>query len=375
MDKTQTDFLKTQDLQPFIWLRYIDDSLFIWTHGEAELTRFMVKLNQFLPNLKFTYESSQKKVAFLDLNVSLENGCITTDLYTKSTDCHQYLHCSSAHPDHLKNSIIYSQALRLSNICTYERDFQRHALDMKSWFLERGYSKKMIDSQMAKVKFGQKKSRDLKSITGVPFVITYHPKLREIASIMKKYQNILYQDETVKRVFTPFPMVSYRNARKLSSYLVRAKLYPLERKRGSYKCGSSRCQVCNNIEETETFSSTVTGETYKINHHLCCNDKCLIYLLTCKVCAKQYTGKTVDKFRSRWNNYKDSDRAFLRGEEIKQKFLHEHFLKDDHHGFEKDVSICLIDKTQSSDPHKREYYWMRILKTLAPFGLNTEDTY
>ena len=179
---------------------------------------------------------------------------------------------------------------------------------------------------MAKGNFGQKKIRELKSVTGVPFVITYHPKFREIASIIKKYQNILYQDETVKPVFTPFLMVLYRNARRLSSYLVRAKLYPFERKRDCYKFGSSRCQVCNNIEETETFSSTVTGETYKINHHLCCNDKCLIYLLTCKVCAKQYTGKTVDKFRSRWNNYKDSDRAFLRGKEIKQNFLHKHFL-------------------------------------------------
>ena len=134
----------------------------------------------------------------------------------------------------------------------------------------------MIDSQKTQVKFGKKKCRVLQSVTDVPFVITYHPKLRQIASIMKIYQNILYQDETVKRVFTLFPMISYRNARKLSSYLVRAKLYPLERKRGSYKCGSSRCQVCNNIEETETFSSTVTGETYKINHHLCCNGKCLV---------------------------------------------------------------------------------------------------
>ena len=51
---------------------------------------------------------------------------------------------------------------------------------------------------MEKVTFGQKKCGELKSVTGVPFVITYHPKLREIASIMKKYQNILYQDETVK---------------------------------------------------------------------------------------------------------------------------------------------------------------------------------
>ena len=75
MDKTQTDFLKTQDLQPFIWLRYIDNIFFIWTHGEVERKRFMEKLKQFLPNLKFT-------LAFLDLNVSLENGYITIDLYT-----------------------------------------------------------------------------------------------------------------------------------------------------------------------------------------------------------------------------------------------------------------------------------------------------
>ena len=57
----------------------------------------------------FTYEPSQKKVAFLDINVSLENGYVTTDLYTKSTDCHQYLHCSSAHPHHQKNSIFIAK--------------------------------------------------------------------------------------------------------------------------------------------------------------------------------------------------------------------------------------------------------------------------
>ena len=156
---------------------------------------------------------------------------------------------------------------------------------------------------------------------------------------------------------------------------MRANVYPLERKRGSYRCGNTRCQLCNNIEETDTFFSTQTGEKFIINHHLCCNDKCLIYLLTCNVCTKQYVGKTVDKFRFRWNNYKDSNRKFLKGEEIKQKFLHKHFLKEDHQGFEKDVSVCLIDKTQPSDPHKREHYWMTKLKTLTALGLNTEESY
>ena len=68
---------------------------------------------------------------------------------------------------------------------------------------------------------------------------------------------------------------SYRSARKLSSYLFPTKLYPLERKWGSYKCGNLRCLVYNNIQETDTFTSTVTGESFEIHHHLCCKDKCL----------------------------------------------------------------------------------------------------
>ena len=111
---------------------------------------------------------------------------------------------------------------------------------------------RMTDSQMWKVKFGQRlKARIKQAGVGVPFVIMYHPKLKK----MKKLKHLLYQNESVKRVFTPPPMVSHRNARKLSNYSVRSKLYPLGRKRGSYKCGDSRCQVCNNIEETDTFTA------------------------------------------------------------------------------------------------------------------------
>ena len=112
-----------------------------------------------------------------------------------------------------------------------------------------------------------------------------------------------------------------------------------------------------------------------MNHHLCCNDKCLIYLLTCKVCKKQYTRKTVDKLRVPGNNYKESDRKLLGGKEIKQKSLYKHFLSDGHQSLEENVSICGIDKTDPSDLHKREYHWMRTLETIAPFGLNIEERY
>ena len=85
--------------------------------------------------------------------------------------------------------------------------------------------------------------------------------------------------------------------------------------------------------------------------------------------------KKLDRFRLCWNNYKESNRKLLRGENIKQIFLREHILRDGHQSFEEDVSICLIDKTDSSDPYKREYYRMTTLKTIASFGLNTEERY
>ena len=89
-------------------------------------------------------------------------------------------------------------------------------------------------------------------------------------------------NEEVRKTFSPGPMVSFRSARKLSSYLVRAKLYPLQRKVGSSKCDKRRCEVCNNVTDTSIFSSTVIGDTFKINHSLNCDDRCLIYLVTCK---------------------------------------------------------------------------------------------
>ena len=184
--------------------------------------------------------------------------------------------------------------------------------------------------------------------------------------MIKNLQLFLYSDNEVQRVFSPTPIVSYRSARKIKDYIVRSKLYPTERKVGSSRCGNPRFQVCASVQVTDTFSSFVTKSAYKINHNFNCNSKCLIYLLSCKTCGKQYTGKTVDKFKSRWNNYKTDARKAASGniESCKQQLLQNHFLQDDHHGFLEDAEVTLIDKTQAPNPTKREYYWMRTLNPL-----------
>ena len=107
---------------------------------------------------------------------------------------------------------------------------------MKSWFLKRGYPNNVIEKEMKKVKFPKISSTKKDNAKGVPLVVTYHPGLKNINQIINKNLHLLYMDQEVKKVFTPKLMVSFRSARKLSSYQVRAKLYPLKRKVGSFEC-------------------------------------------------------------------------------------------------------------------------------------------
>ena len=142
-----------------------------------------------------------------------------------------------------------------------------------------------------------------------------------------------------------------------------------ERLIGSRKFNKNSCQVCKNVIETDTFQSFV-DKVYKINHRFTCNDKCLVYLLLCKVCGMQYNGQTNDKFRQRWNNYKDNNQKSQSGEVHKQAGFFAHFQTAGDSGFISDTEIRFIDEVDPSDPTRREDFWTGTLKTCYPQGLN-----
>ena len=254
-------------------------------HGEESLKKFLDELNGFNQYIKFTYEYSVENIPFLDLKVGLKNGKIATDLHVKPTDRHQYMHLSPARPNHAKRFVVFSQTLRISRLCSNKSDFEWNKEKMRSWFIKREYPEKMIDSDITKVNFNiRETNRKKESKNGVPFIVTYHPLLNSLYGIIRKKFYLLNMDQRVKEVFSSQTMVSFRSARKLSSYLVRFKLYPSEKRVGSYKCRCNRCQVCHSITETDTFICNNDQRSYKINHSFDCNEKCLIYLLTCNCC-------------------------------------------------------------------------------------------
>ena len=125
----------------------------IFFSSEPMVKRVLDELNGFKQYIKFTYGYSVENIPFLDLKVGLNDGKITTDLHVKPTDRHQYLHFSSAHPNHTKCSAVFSKTLNISRLYSNESDFERNKEKMRSWFVKREYPEKLTDSEIRKVKF------------------------------------------------------------------------------------------------------------------------------------------------------------------------------------------------------------------------------
>ena len=102
-------------------------SFFVWTHGEESLQQFLEHLNDFYPGLRFTSEISPQQVNFLDVTVKLQENEFLTDLYCKKTD---YLHYGSCNPEHMKNSSVYNQGLRIKRLCSDSKDCETHLTNL-----------------------------------------------------------------------------------------------------------------------------------------------------------------------------------------------------------------------------------------------------
>ena len=78
---------------------------------------------------------------------------LTTDLFDKPTDTHQFLDSSSSHPYQYKKGIPYSQeALRPNRICSDNESFYNRCNDLEGWLMEREYNGKMIRKQISRAR-------------------------------------------------------------------------------------------------------------------------------------------------------------------------------------------------------------------------------
>ena len=112
---------------------YLDDIFCVWTHEEEALKLSEEFLNGVHPTIKFTSRiMGNNSLDFLDVKITKHGHVLSTDLFTKAVDTHQYLHSLSCHPFNCKKAIVYGKALRLKRICSDEDILKNRLNDLKA---------------------------------------------------------------------------------------------------------------------------------------------------------------------------------------------------------------------------------------------------
>ena len=264
------------------WVRFIDDIFLIWKGDESSLTTFIKYLNGLVPSIRFTHEISYKSVNFLDTKVIKDvQGNTSTDIFQKPTDTHPYLHWTSAHPPHLKQSIPYSQALRLRRICSSTRVLEQRILEYSNFFVACGYKRDRALSEMRKVlSLTQDESlwgRKRHTTNCIPLVTTYNPRTSYIAEVANRNWHFLQPKKRLAHIFRERPIIAYRLSKSLRDILVSTKLTGRTSEghtttMGSYgPCNKPKCSWCVLINKTSTFTGTRRdGKVFDIFHTANC---------------------------------------------------------------------------------------------------------
>ena len=303
--------------KPTMYFRYLDDIWILWDHGETQFQTFFDILNTHSPAIRLSAKVEKNSIDFLDVTVfkgpqTNETGILDTKVFFKPTDTHQLLNKSSFHPKHTFAGIIKSQITRFYRICSQITDFETACAVLFKALRKRGYSKRFL--------------RSIKSET--------------LANI-----------KTGNSLNTPFNYDPSINA-------------------SSTQCERPFCPTCEYFEPRSEIVSTATKQTFKIQTNISCNSNNLIYLIECDNCGLQYIGQTKRSLRHRFHNHR-FDILNNRKTSVANHF----------NQLRCEMSDCSITpifkcptlESEELTTKKRleiEQYFISLLKTYQPFGLN-----
>ena len=204
----------------------------------------------------------------------------------------------------------------------------------------------------------------------LPCIITYHPKISSLPSILRNnYYNII-ENSDAKNILPEPPLVAYKQSKNLKSFLVHTKL---DKNRNSIdlknnKCNRPRCKTCPIITTNDTFVNTISNKHIKIKNGGNCTTKNCIYAITCSECSKVNIGQTGRSISDRISGHRSDIKQNKLGND---KFIEtaEHFKEKNHSTY----TVSILNSNPNWNINDRLFFedlYIAKLKTLHPYGIN-----
>ncbi|CAJ0940771.1 unnamed protein product [Ranitomeya imitator] len=283
MDHFERDFVYPDTLfqqHALLWYCYIDDIFCIWQGDHTSLTTFHNTINEIRPELKFSISHHMEAITFLDTKVCKDvHGSLTTDIYTKPTDCNNLLLYNSCHPKSTRNSLPRSQFKRVSRIVSIPTVRQTRLHEMSKKFEDRAYPCTLLNTEMTKVlSETDPTSTPLPKPPRLPFVHGHHPSMQRVHNLIHKQWPLLTKAYPGITIFKNPPLMCLRRPPNLKDRLVRAEVGSPKQtvtrtlsgltRRGTFPC--LNCTCCSNIIKGSEVVHPRTGKSYpNRDYHTC----------------------------------------------------------------------------------------------------------
>ena len=219
-----------------------------------------------------------------------------TKIFRKKTDRQTFLYINSERPKSWKNSIPYSQALRIKRIYSTKKDFYHHSRELKERFLKQVYDQKLVDEQLEKVDklvrddLLQEKDQEQQRPKRILLILTYSRFLPNLTAVVCKNWNILQTNENLRELFKEHPITAFKGNKNLKEIIGNTRIENGKVKKFNIpprtgKCtpclSGTRTLCCNQVLTTNTFMSQQTKRTFNIFFNLNCKSEYTIYLMEC----------------------------------------------------------------------------------------------
>ena len=385
----EAEFVYTYELQPLLWVRFIDDIFLIWTHGQEALKNFENHLNGCVPSIKFETETSLQEVHFLDVTVTLTDGFLSTSLYTKPTDARNYLSFKSCHPKNCKSAIPYSQFLRVRRICSSDTDFVKHSREMGHHFLRADYPANIVQEAFSRAYHKDRATllnppprETEEDTTNIFLITTYHPGGRILGDVVKQNWDMLDKSSSTREILNWKTTQGFRRPKNIRDILVKARVEdPSQPKTTNTnnitrkRCSKASCRYCIKLNKTGSIISPITGREYNTIRNCDCKTNNIIYCITCTICYKQYIGHTKRTLGERM-----CEHFRYITQHNSTHSVGRHYNTDDHSGL-RDVCLHVLQFGRNDPDSKEslrvrlelEQLWIHRLRSTTPMGLNVFD--
>ena len=243
---------------------------------------------------------------FLSLKVfKHQSGTITTDIYYKETNTHEYLHYDSHHSSHVKDNIPYCLAKTIIVSTSNFNIMEANLEDLGVWLRQCGYPDRIVDKGIFNARL-QGPANAPSNKEKIPFVSTFYSNY-DSSNIIEVTKSLITnsKNDRIQQVFENVQFIhAKRQPQNILQQITNAPFITDDKKSisGIFCCKRPNCKICKlYLQECKSFETNNGSWAVKCYAH--CNSMNVLYFQLCNFCNKESNIGIAANIRQRQNNH------------------------------------------------------------------------